>query len=299
MNTNYGEIVGNIFNIQRYSIHDGPGIRTTVFVKGCPLRCFWCQNPESWSRQVELLWNRGLCTNCGRCVKVCRYGALSFSEGLVVMDRGKCTKCGDCVGACFNKARSIKGYTITAQKTLEEVLKDRRLYSKSGGGVTISGGEATAQPEFTTAVLRLCKENWIHTAIETCGQRDWETLKGILEYTDYVLYDIKCVDDEKHKRGTGVSNGLILSNAAKIAAWKPVLFRMPLIPGYNDNEEDVLKFRKLVRDDFGLGSESMELLKYNPMGEEKYRHLDRPEDEIPSYQAQSQEQMDRLEELLH
>lgn len=291
-------VKGNIFNIQRYSVHDGPGIRSTVFFKGCPLRCFWCQNPESQTVKTELFWNKSLCTGCGRCISACPRCGISVKDGRIVQDWDACIKCGSCVAACPNKARSTRGYSITAGEVVDELLRDRRMYTQSGGGITLSGGEVTMQPDFAVSILKLCKGNWLHTAIETCGYKSWDKLEKILEYTDFVMYDIKCVDDARHKEGTGVSNRLILENAAKIAAMKPVLFRMPLIPGYNDSDEDVKEFSALVKGTFGLSAENMELLKYNTMGEEKYSHMGCPEDDVPRYQSQSEERFAYLKSLL-
>lgn len=288
------EISGTVFNIQKYSIHDGPGIRTTVFLKGCPLACEWCQNPESQSREPEIMINRNLCTGCGRCVSECAAGACSLSEGFSVTDRDKCLVCGRCVEFCPNEARKVSGMTMTVDQVVKEVLKDLKFYENSGGGVTISGGEATFQPDFTIAILKKCKESGLHTAIETCGYTSWEVLESVLEHTDLVLFDIKHMDDDLHRRGTGVSNRKILDNARKTAGQKPMIVRVPLIPGFNDTEQDV---REIAAFAATLSKDiDVELLAYNPLGEGKYESLGKGS--IEHKQVQSEEYIEGLRSVV-
>jgi pyruvate formate lyase activating enzyme len=262
---------GIIFNIQRYSIHDGPGIRTTVFLKGCPLICFWCQNPESQNRKPEILLTRESCTGCGLCTTVCPNKANSIVGAVSTIFRKKCTGCGKCIEVCPNEARTIVGKPTTVDKVVSEVLKDKKFYANSGGGVTLSGGEPTAQPFFALAILRKCKENGLHTTIETCGYAPWSNMQEILSYTDLFLYDIKCIDPAKHKKATGKDNDLILSNVKKIAQHKPVIIRVPLIPNFNADITTISEIAKFVKKELGLTG--IDLLTYNKFGESKYERL--------------------------
>lgn len=288
------DISGVVFNIQRYSIHDGPGIRTTVFLKGCPLVCTWCQNPESQSRDPEIMINKNLCTVCGRCVSECENDAISLSEECSVTDRAKCLCCGRCVEICPNEARKLSGTEMTVGEVVKEVLKDQKFFESSGGGVTISGGEATFQPEFAIAILRECKELGLHTAIETCGYTSWEVLERFFECTDLVLFDIKHIDNEEHKKGTGMSNEKILENAEKMAKVKAILVRVPLIPGFNDSEQDV---RKIAAFAATLSKEiEVDLLAYNPLGEGKYESLGK--DSVEHMQVQSEEYVEGLRSVV-
>ncbi len=201
---------GIIFNIQHYSIHDGPGIRTTVFMKGCPLRCIWCQNPESQASPPEIFFNVETCTGCGKCVQACPNGAIEIIDGHSKTNRKLCSGSGKCAEVCPNEARSLMGRYVSAAEVFKEVDGDSIFYQRSGGGVTLSGGDPVAQPEFAISILKLCKNAGIHTAIETSGCAKWGTLKQILEYVDLVLYDFKQMDPIEHKKHTGVSNSLIL-----------------------------------------------------------------------------------------
>jgi len=290
-------MTGTVFNIQRFSTHDGPGIRTTVFMKGCPLRCFWCQNPESQVIRPVLMIKRDNCTGCGRCAETCPAGACRLVDGVMEVDRELCQVCGACTARCLNTVRSVAGYETTPEEVMKTVVRDRAMYRNSGGGMTISGGELTAQWEFSLELLKLAKDEGLHTAIETSGYCQWPILEKLLEYTDYVMYDIKCVDCEHHKIGTGVSNELILENAKKVARKKGVLFRMPLIPGYNDTAPYVEAFARFVRDETGLDAEHVELLQYNNLGEEKFTRLGR-EDEKPTLIKQSDEYMAELQSVI-
>ncbi len=266
---------GIVFDIQRYSIHDGPGIRTTVFLKGCPLRCFWCQNPESQSKRLEVFLDKSKCTRCGKCVAVCSSGASTFGAESSVIDRSVCTGCGKCVEACPNRARRLVGKSMTTEEVMREVLRDVKFYNNAGGGVTLSGGEPTAQPAFAVSILKSSKESGLHTAIETCGYTRWSTMEKLLEYTDLVLYDIKHLDLAKHRTGTGKPNNpFILENAKKIASLKPMRVRVPLIPGFNDSSEDIRAIISFVKKE--LGSVEIDLLPYNYLAEGKYDMLDVP-----------------------
>ena len=265
---------GVIFNIQRYSIHDGPGIRTTVFLKGCQLACFWCQNPESQRIRPDLFLKKSACTACGRCVAACPEGANSIVDGASAIDREKCVACGKCVESCPNGARTLMGKWVDTDEVMREVIRDRRFYDKSGGGVTLSGGDPTAQPKFARALLKASKEAGLHTAIETCGCTSWPILESLLDHVDLVLFDIKHSDPARHREGTGKPNRLILENAAKIARAKPLRIRVPVIPGFNDSAEQIRAIANLVKE--RLGPIEIDLLPYNRMGESKYEFLGRP-----------------------
>jgi pyruvate formate lyase activating enzyme len=281
---------GIIFNIQRYSIHDGPGIRTTVFFKGCPLSCFWCQNPESQSNTPEVFLIRDNCIVCGRCVAVCPTGASSLEQDSSAIDRSKCAGCGTCVEACPAEARKLVGGYVTKDEVMREVMKDRKFYENSGGGVTLSGGDPTAQPEFALSILRSSKEAGLHTVLDTCGYVAWSTMKRLLDYTDLVFFDIKTMDQERHRAATGRSNRLILENAKRIAGSRPMRVRIPMIPNFNDSPEDVKAIARFVREE--LGDIEMDLLPYNKLGEVKYERLDK----TPfTAEPQSEEVMQYLE----
>jgi pyruvate formate lyase activating enzyme len=264
---------GIIFNIQRYSIHDGPGIRTTVFLKGCPLKCFWCQNPESQRTQPEIFLVRSNCMLCGKCVTVCSNGASSLLKNHSAIDRSKCIGCGKCVAVCPHEARKLVGTYTTKDEVIREVLKDVRFYENSGGGVTLSGGEPAAQPEFALSILRSCKEAGLHTVLDTCGYVPWSTMKKLLRYTDLVFFDIKTIEPRKHREATGRSNRLILENAKRIARYKPIRVRVPLVPNFNNSLEDVREIARFVKEE--MGSIDIDLLPYNKLGEVKYGRLDR------------------------
>lgn len=250
-------MTGRVFDIQRFSVYDGPGIRTNVFFKGCPLRCLWCHNPESQSLAPELMFYAYKCKGCGKCAEICGN-----------THTPRCTACGKCVKVCENGAREIAGYDISAGDVLAKVLRDRPFYSTSGGGVTLSGGEPFAQPEFALEILALCKENGIHTAVETCGFTPMEIIKKAAPLTDLFLFDIKGIDGELHIKNTGVSNRIILENARYIMAEKlPVRFRMPYIPGFNDGEFEAVR-------EFTRGFD-LELMAYHTTGSGKYDALGR------------------------
>lgn len=298
-NPGAGAVSGVIFNIQRYSIHDGPGIRTTVFLKGCPLRCTWCQNPESQRVQPELMLDRAACTLCGGCLLACREQANQILGGALTVDRAKCTGCGACAEACPADARKISGRVATVDEILDVVVKDRAMYEKSSGGLTVSGGDPVFQPEFTVALLKEAKKRGLHTAVETCGYTSWETLKEILEHTDHLLYDIKSVNERAHKIGTGVSNRRILENAKNAARLGHLTMqvRTPLIPGFNDSEEHIAQVADFVTGELGLPAGNLSLLKYNKYMEGKYESLDRGA-QLIRLEPQSDEYFERLNAII-
>jgi pyruvate formate lyase activating enzyme len=267
---------GIVFNVQSYSIHDGPGIRTVVFLKGCPLSCSWCSNPESQNPLPELGVLDERCTGCATCVRVCPTGAVSMGEdGRPVYDRTKCVLCARCEEACPSRVRKVYGRTVTLSALMGEISRDMPFYVRSGGGVTFSGGEPTMQYDLLLSLLKACKERYIHTAMETCGYlRDREKLDTLLQYLDLALYDVKCIDPDTHRRFTGVDNGLILDNARRIAAsGTEMVIRVPIIPGFNDSTEVLAEIGEFVT---GLDSvEEVNLLPYHELGRHKYGMLDR------------------------
>ena len=284
---------GIIFNIQRYSIHDGPGIRTTVFFKGCPLRCYWCQNPESQSNEAEVFLTTGNCTLCGRCVAVCPTGASSLLEDSSTIDRSKCIGCGKCVEVCPVEARKLVGSYVTKDEIMGEIMKDVKFYENSGGGVTLSGGDPMGQPEFALSIIRSLKEAGLHTVLDTCGYAAWSTLKRLLEFTDLVFFDLKTIDTKKHREATGRPNRLILENAKRIAGYRPMRVRVPMIPNFNDSPEDVRAIARFVREE--LGAIDMDLLPYNKLGEVKYERLGK---KCFTAEAQTDEEMQHLETVV-
>lgn len=229
-----------IFDLRLYSIHDGPGIRTTVFFKGCPLQCAWCHNPESQHFVPELLLLPNRCIGCGACMLVCPNGAISRKDGAVVTDRSRCTVCGECVPVCFADARQLVGSAYDIDDAMALIDADARFYGQSGGGVTFSGGEPMNQPDLLLPLAKRCKANGYHTALDTSGYAPWTTFEQILPYIDLVLYDLKLMDEARHQHFTGVSNKLILDNLRKLAAMEIDLWlRLPLVPGITDTEENL------------------------------------------------------------
>jgi len=267
-------IKGIVFDIQRFSIQDGPGIRTTVFLKGCPLRCLWCSNPESQKFPPELFFSESLCVRCHRCVEVCPTGATELnSDGTIQINYELCKACGECVKVCPSGARTTSGKLMSIEEVLDMVKKDSLFYRNSGGGVTASGGEPLYQPDFLIGFFKECQEAGIQTALDTSGYARWETIEEILGYVDLVLFDIKHMDSEKHKEYTGVDNKLILRNAEKLAQErKPLIIRVPLIPGYNDSEENIMALARFMRERELV---RIDLLCYHQFGRKKYEMLGR------------------------
>lgn len=245
---------GTLFNIQKFSVQDGPGLRTTVFFKGCNLRCRWCHNPESWDPNPQLLKCSEKCTGCGVCLQVCT--------------REHCILCGDCAETCIAGARSVCGREYTVEEVLAQILKDRVFYEKSGGGVTCSGGECMLQPDFLAALLAACRREGISTAVDTAGCVSFARFEKVLPYTDLFLYDIKCISPELHREYTGADNARILENYRRLLALgKRVWVRIPVIPGFNDPPEEMAKLRAFLAQ---YRPEKVELLAYHDLGRSKH-----------------------------
>lgn len=266
-----GELKGQVFNIQRYSTSDGPGIRTTVFLQGCPLKCLWCANPESQPYHEVMMYFENSCVQCGRCVPVCPTGASKMVDDELVIDHSLCTNCGACVEACLSDARSISGKWMTVDEVMDVINKDSNFYHNSGGGVTFSGGECATQPEFLAALVDRCYQRGIHICMDTTGYASWDVLEQILPKVDVVLLDIKHLDNEKHIEYTGVSNELILDNAAKMKQMgKKVIVRVPLIPLHNNSESNLKSLGRFMK---LWGLNRVDLLPYHKMGLSKFDAL--------------------------
>ncbi len=269
--------MGLVFNLQRYSVHDGPGIRTIVFFKGCPLRCPWCSNPEGISHTPELSYSNTLCRRCGQCEEVCPAGALSRDgEGYILVDRDLCTACAACADVCPASALKVFGKQMSAETVLREVVKDTAFYRRSGGGLTVSGGEPLARPVFLMALLRGAKESHnLHVALETTLCASEETVRAVIPYVDYLFADIKVYNGIRHQQTVGVPNAQILDNirllAKELPENKELVLRLPLIPTFNDDQENIRDtaafIRSLPRDI------PLEILPYHEYGSGKYPAL--------------------------
>lgn len=262
-----------ISRIQRFCIHDGAGIRTTVFFKGCPLRCAWCANPETQNKAAELMIKTKRCTHCGACVLACPHNALHLNAEKVKVDTSKCVLCGTCAGICPNALPEIEGKDLTAAEIFKIVLRDKPFYSASGGGVTLSGGEPLMQPELSKDLLLLSKEAGISTCIETCLYAPFSVVSGLLDYLDEIYFDFKHSDPQKHRQYTGVDNKLIKENIQKLIGIRPdSKARIPVIPGFNDSKEDIA----LICEDLHKYSiQTVELMRYHNLAASKYASLGR------------------------
>lgn len=270
---------GIVFNIQRFSIHDGPGIRTTVFLKGCPLRCFWCHNPEGLRPKPEIQFTPSRCLGCGECVRVCAEGAQLLGEHGRVYLRDLCKTCGKCVEVCYPEGLQMTGKEMSVSEVLSEVLQDKPFYETSQGGMTLSGGEPMLQHRFTTQLLTDAKTAGLHTAVETTTLTAWANIERILPVTDLFMVDIKHVDPAIHLDATGVSNQLILENIGRLnQTGKPIIFRVPVIPTVNAEIRDIQAIARHVRglmDQRADGGEgvSLELLPFHRLASDKYHSL--------------------------
>lgn len=266
------ETEGVIFNIQRYSLHDGPGIRTIPFFKGCPLACKWCSNPESQRPQPELLFKKRDCIGCGKCIEVCPQQAISL-HNVWFVDRERCIQCGKCSDVCPTHALEMKGKRLSVAAVMHELEKEENLYRRSGGGVTLSGGEPLAQPDFARELLKACKAKGWHTAIETTGFTTPAVINDVFPYVDLALTDIKSLNPEVHQRNTGVENSVILENLLRISFLTKTVVRIPVVPGVNDNPADIYHIAEFAR--LMQNVDTIHLLPYHSFGENKYALLGR------------------------
>ena len=285
-----------LFSIQRFSTEDGPGIRTTLFFKGCPLICPWCHNPEGMRKQPELVWYDIDCVGCGDCVNACPNGALKLTEEGIVIDRGACEACGTCVDACDVGALEIIGEEWTPDALLDEVLKDRTFYETSGGGVTASGGEPLMYYEFLREFLPKLKDAGVHVALDTCGHFPTDKFVEILKFVDLLLFDIKTLDEAKHKEFTGVGLGRVLANAqAASERGVPMWIRTPVIPGYTDSDGNIRSIARFIRERLPA-VERWDLLAFSNLCTSKYRRLG-GRFALEGEPLLSRERMDELERL--
>ncbi len=277
-----------IFEIKRFAVHDGDGIRTTVFFKGCPLRCRWCHNPEGLSDKPELAYYAHKCIGCGECARVCPAGAHSIGDGIHGFDRTKCIACGKCAEACFSDALTLYGKEMTVEELVPVLLEDREFFENSGGGVTLSGGECLVHADFCAELLKALKAEGVHTAVDTCGFVSKAALDKVMPYTDIFLYDLKAFDEDVHIRCTGFSNKVILENLRCLdACGKKAEIRIPFVPGYNDDQmEKLAAFLKT------LGNiTAVRVLPYHNYAGSKYQALDIPDTlphELPAKEAVAQ-----------
>jgi pyruvate formate lyase activating enzyme len=288
---------GTVFNIMRFSVQDGPGIRTTVFLKGCPLECAWCHNPEALSGAKEMLFRPDHCIACGDCMDVCPRHAIVEKEGKYETRTELCVRCGTCADACAADAREVIGRAMTVDEVMREVERDAPFYRESGGGVTFSGGEPLLQHRFLVLLLRSCVSRGFHTVVDTAGYASPDVLFRVAELTDLFLYDLKSVNEEIHRRFTGISGALIRGNLERLASWgKKVVIRMPIVPGVNDSRANIEAAGRFIA---SLGNVvQVQLLPYHTIGVDKYARLGVPYS-LPGVQTPSSGYLNSIaEELL-
>lgn len=290
--TNNQELEGIVFDIQHFSLHDGPGIRTIVFLKGCPLSCAWCSNPESQKKEPELIYSLEKCIDSRECIEVCPVDAIQAAERGVLIDREKCIGCEACSQVCPGQALHLSGKRMNTSQVLEYVNRDREFYLASGGGMTLSGGEPLTQPDFSLALLRGAHEMGLNTAVETTGLAEVSTMERVLRETDLILYDIKHIDPILHLEGTGEDNLIILTNARRAAKLGvEMIFRVPVIPNYNDQIETIQAIARLGVE---LGLKELHLLPYHTFGRAKYERLGRKY-LLPDLTSSTMDQMEKLQ----
>lgn len=298
-------VQGNIFDIQRFCVHDGPGIRTTVFVKGCPLRCLWCHNPESQKSAVNIAFYAHKCLYCGACADACKQGRHRFDltrntengSPVHVYDRDGCLACGECAAACPASAIEKIGRRVSADEVMDEVLRDKAFYKNSGGGLTVSGGEPLAQPDFTAALLEKAKAEGIHTCVETCGYCPGEVIKRIAPLVDLFLFDIKETDDALHKEFTGVPFTPIRENLLLIDAMGAgTVLRCPIVPGKNLRDEHLRAIGTLARELKGV--KDVEVMAYHTLGNGKYDALEM-ENAMAGAEAMDSDEKKRCLEIIN
>lgn len=284
--------MGIVFDIKHYAIHDGPGIRTTVFLKGCPLDCPWCHNPESKSMETEFMWIPDRCIGCGACVEACPSGAISFKKSPVI-DEEKCVQCGGCIDACYTEALKQVGKEMSVSEVMAEIEKDRIFHDESDGGVTFSGGEPLAQPVFLKELLIECKKRGIHTTIDTGGLIESKTLEDISDLVDLWLFDLKHMDSKTYQEVIGVPNELILENLMQLAG-RNVWIRMPLILGFNDRLDNVKATAEFMKEH---GFNEINILPYHKAGSEKTPRLLSCKGTTKLYEPPSDGKLEEISEL--
>jgi pyruvate formate lyase activating enzyme len=289
-------LTGTVFDIRKYSVHDGPGIRTTVFLKGCPLDCWWCHNPESQSILPEPMLRPNLCIACDVCLAVCPQGAIRRDGDRLIWERELCDSCGECAEVCLAGAREMAGQAMTVSEVLAEIERDRLFYEESGGGVTFSGGEPLLQWRFLVELLRACREQDLHTALDTSGFAAWDVFEQVLPYTDLVLYDLKHTDPEQHRKVTGAPLAPILRNLERLSERGiPIWLRLPWVPGINDDRDHLRRVGELASRLPGIRQVS--LLAYHPTAASKYERLGRPY-RLPGTPAPADEQVEAAAAIL-
>ncbi len=265
---------GRICLIEKFALHDGPGIRTVIFFKGCPLRCLWCSNPETQEVKNQIYFDKNKCISCdtcNRCKNICHKNAIFFKDGIVKFDYSKCDFCGECLKKCHKGALNFVSKEIDLKDVFEEIRKDEPFYKNSGGGVTASGGEVLLHTDFIYELFKMCKDEYINTAIETTGFGKFEDLEKLVKYTDYILYDIKHINNDIHLKLTGVGNKLIIDNLKKISkSHKNIVIRIPLIKGINNSQENIEEVIKLAKE---CNIDEIHLLPYHTLGLGKYNQL--------------------------
>lgn len=289
---------GWVTNLQDFVVHDGPGLRVLIFLKGCSLKCQWCQNPESLALLPEIEFHTSLCLGCLRCAEVCPIPGAIIEDKERRIDRSKCTKCMVCVDACLGTALRRVGEWMSVEQVLQRIVKYKPFFDHSNcGGVTLSGGEPTFQPEFALRLLKSCREMGIHTVVETCGYTNYETLKGITQNVDLLIYDIKHMDEASHITGTGVSNRLILENLERLCKEvnTEIVVHIPLITGFNDDDENIIKTAEFVRSLKKI--KHVDLLPFNELASGKYKAMGLNW-EYAEVRRQSPEQLSRLQEIV-
>lgn len=264
---------GIVFDIQGLSVHDGPGCRTLIFVNGCTLDCFWCSNPEGIGRKPSLMYFASKCIACGKCVGNCAQKAIRLENGILKINRQLCTICENqvCTSDCYTDALKVGGYEISVAKLMETIQRDRQFWG-SHGGITLTGGEPLLQIDFVKEILEKCHESYIHTAIETCGNIPWKNFQDVIPYLDWIFFDLKHLDCEKHKEATGSGNALIVENAKQLSKefGGRLLFRIPLIPGFNDSKENIASLIAFIKE---TGRNEINILPLHHLGREKYLPL--------------------------